>query len=101
MSLGIQVAKISFLRRVTGISCRDKVRSSVIHEELGVELLPLCIERSQFEVVRASGKDASCSPPCGDVPGWREAPGWAQIEVERLYLCTGLGMPLDPPVRLG
>ncbi|KAI3353716.1 hypothetical protein L3Q82_004956 [Scortum barcoo] len=33
---------------VAGRSLRDKVRSSVTREELGVELLLLCIERSQL-----------------------------------------------------
>ena len=37
-----------FLRRVSGISLRDRVRSSVICEGLGVEPLLLCVERSQL-----------------------------------------------------
>ncbi|KAK0147792.1 Craniofacial development protein 2 [Merluccius polli] len=32
--LGVQVAEMSFLRRVAGLSLRDRVRSSVIREEL-------------------------------------------------------------------
>ena len=43
----IQAAEMGFLRRVAGISFRDRVRSSVIQERLGVEPL-LCIERSQL-----------------------------------------------------
>ncbi|KAI3369361.1 hypothetical protein L3Q82_007601 [Scortum barcoo] len=39
---------MSFLRRVAGRSLRDRVRSSVIREELGVEPLLLRIERSQL-----------------------------------------------------
>ncbi|TWW63643.1 hypothetical protein D4764_03G0006510 [Takifugu flavidus] len=39
---------MSFLRRVAGLSLRDRVRSSAIREELGVEPLLLCIERSQM-----------------------------------------------------
>ncbi|KAI3351203.1 hypothetical protein L3Q82_005757 [Scortum barcoo] len=40
---------MSFLRRVAGRSLRDRVRSSVTREELGVEpLLLLRIERSQL-----------------------------------------------------
>ena len=42
----IQVAKMGFLRRVSGLSLR--VRSSVIRERLGVEPLLLQIERSQM-----------------------------------------------------
>ncbi|KAI3360296.1 hypothetical protein L3Q82_014600 [Scortum barcoo] len=40
--------EMSFLRRVAGRSLRDRVRSSVIREELGVEPLLLRIERSQL-----------------------------------------------------
>ncbi|KAK3525927.1 hypothetical protein QTP70_010995 [Hemibagrus guttatus] len=44
----IQAAKMSFLRRVAGHSLRDRVRSSVTREELGVEPLLLHIERGQL-----------------------------------------------------
>ncbi|KAK3561342.1 hypothetical protein QTP86_030646 [Hemibagrus guttatus] len=44
----IQAAEMSFLRRVAGRSLRDRVRSSVTREELGVELLLLHIERGQL-----------------------------------------------------
>uniref|UniRef100_A0A672GTN4 Reverse transcriptase domain-containing protein n=4 Tax=Salarias fasciatus TaxID=181472 RepID=A0A672GTN4_SALFA len=44
----IQAAEMSFLRRVAGRSLRDRVRSSVTREELGVEPLLLHIERNQL-----------------------------------------------------
>ncbi|KAK3538499.1 hypothetical protein QTP86_006187 [Hemibagrus guttatus] len=44
----IQAAEMSFLRRVAGHSLRDRVRSSVTREELGVEPLLLHIERGQL-----------------------------------------------------
>ncbi|KAK3515715.1 hypothetical protein QTP70_029929 [Hemibagrus guttatus] len=44
----IQPAEMSFLRRVAGRSLRDRVRSSVTREELGVEPLLLHIERGQL-----------------------------------------------------
>ncbi|KAK3546555.1 hypothetical protein QTP70_027318, partial [Hemibagrus guttatus] len=44
----IQAAEMSFLRRVAGRSLRDRVRSSVIREELGVAPLLLHIERGQL-----------------------------------------------------
>ena len=44
----IQAAEIRFLGRVAGFSLRDKVRSSVIREGLGVEPLLLRVERSQL-----------------------------------------------------
>ncbi|KAK3548138.1 hypothetical protein QTP70_004870 [Hemibagrus guttatus] len=48
----IQAAEMSFLRRVAGRSLRDRVRSSVIQEELGVEPLLLHIERGQLRWLR-------------------------------------------------
>uniref|UniRef100_A0A3P9D6Y1 Uncharacterized protein n=1 Tax=Maylandia zebra TaxID=106582 RepID=A0A3P9D6Y1_9CICH len=44
----IQAAEMSFLRRVAGLSLRDRVRSSAIREGLRVEQLLLHIERSQL-----------------------------------------------------
>ncbi len=55
-------------------------------------------------MVWSSGKDASWMPPCGVVSGtssWDEVPGQTQVQVERLYLCTGLGTPRDPPAGAG
>ena len=49
--LRIQAAEMGFLRRVSGLSLRDEVRSSVIQEGLGVEPLLLRIERSQMRWV--------------------------------------------------
>ncbi len=31
---------------------------------------------------------------------WEEAPGQTQVQVERSYLCTGLGTPRDPQSEL-
>jgi len=44
----IQVAEMSFLHRVAGLSLRDRVRSSDIRRELRVEPLHLRIEKSQL-----------------------------------------------------
>ncbi|KAK3545707.1 hypothetical protein QTP70_011363 [Hemibagrus guttatus] len=44
----IQVAEMRFLRRVAGRSHRDRVKSSVTREELGVEPLLLHIKRGQL-----------------------------------------------------
>ncbi|TWW69186.1 R2DM Retrovirus-related Pol polyprotein from type II retrotransposable element, partial [Takifugu flavidus] len=46
--LRIQAAEMSFLCRVAGLNLRDRVRSSDIREELGVEPLLLHIERSKL-----------------------------------------------------
>ena len=50
----IQADEMGFLRRVSGLSLRDRVRSSVIREGLGVEPLLLRIEEPD-EVARVSG----------------------------------------------
>ncbi|KAK0137883.1 putative RNA-directed DNA polymerase from transposon X-element [Merluccius polli] len=44
----VQAAEMSFLRRVAGLSLRDRVRSLVIWEELGVDPILLRVERSQM-----------------------------------------------------
>lgn len=46
-----QAAKMSFRRRVAGLSLRDMVRSSDIRSELGVEPLLLCTKRSQLRLL--------------------------------------------------
>ena len=43
-----QADEMGFLRRLAGISLRDRVRGLVIREELGVEPLLLYVERSQL-----------------------------------------------------
>ncbi|MDF4355499.1 hypothetical protein P3445_23705, partial [Vibrio parahaemolyticus] len=48
MRLRIQVLEMSFLRGVAGLSLRDRVRSSDIWRELGVEPLLLHIERGRL-----------------------------------------------------
>jgi len=47
-SLQIQSAKMSFLRRVAGLSLRDRVRSSDIRRELRVDPLLLRVKRSKL-----------------------------------------------------
>ncbi|KAK0136262.1 hypothetical protein N1851_027842 [Merluccius polli] len=50
----VQAAEMSFLRRVAGLSLRDRVRSSVIQEELGVDPLLLPRLEEPDEVAQAS-----------------------------------------------
>ena len=94
--LRVQAAEISFLRRVAGLSLRDRVRSSVIREELGVDPL-LCVERSQMRWLghlvrmppgRLPGEVFRAVPRVGD-PG--EDPGHAGETVSRLaWECLGI-----------
>ncbi|TWW74689.1 hypothetical protein D4764_14G0006920 [Takifugu flavidus] len=78
---------------------KDRVRSSAIREELGIEPLLLRVERSQM---RWLGHLVRMPP--GRLPGEvfraclrQEAPGKTQDTLERLCLSTGLGKSGDPP----
>ncbi|TWW57747.1 R2DM Retrovirus-related Pol polyprotein from type II retrotransposable element [Takifugu flavidus] len=98
----VQAAEMSFLRRVAGLSLRDRVRSSAIREELGVESLLLRVERSQMgwlghlvrmppgrlpgEVFRAC--------PSGKRPPGRPRTRWRDY-VSRLAWGERLGIPPD------
>ncbi|KAK3508838.1 hypothetical protein QTP70_009889 [Hemibagrus guttatus] len=100
----IQAAEMSFLRRVVGRSLRDRLRSSVTREELGVEPLLLHIERGQL---RWLGHLFQMPPGClpGEVyracPTGKKAPGKTQDTLERLCLLAGLGTPRGPSGRAG
>ncbi|MED6272226.1 hypothetical protein CHARACLAT_027986, partial [Characodon lateralis] len=78
---------MSFLRRVAGHSLRDRVRSSAIREELGVE---------PVEVARASIPDVPWTPSSGGVPGTSNQEE-AQDTLEGPCLSAGLGTPWAPP----
>lgn len=47
---GYKGGEMGFLKRVAGVSLknRENMKNLVIHEGRGVELLFLCVERSQF-----------------------------------------------------
>ncbi|XP_061624939.1 uncharacterized protein ntng2a isoform X3 [Phyllopteryx taeniolatus] len=91
----IQAAERSFLRRVSGLSLRERVRSSVIREDLRVEPLLLDIERSQM---RWLGHLIRMPP--GRLPGEVfRATGTTQDTPERLHPSAGPGTPRDPPGR--
>ena len=85
-----------FLRRVAGRSLRDRVRSSVTREELGVEPLLLHIERSQLRCLGHIGcpLDSSlgrCSwhAPLGGDP--EEVPGHAGVTMSHGWPGNTLG----------
>ncbi|KAK3531365.1 hypothetical protein QTP70_018164, partial [Hemibagrus guttatus] len=95
----IQAAEMSFLRRVAGRSLRDRVRSSVTRQELGVDPAAPPHQKGAVEVARASVSDASGTSPWRGVPGMphrEEAPGKTQDTLERLCLLAGPGMPRGP-----
>ncbi|KAI3354167.1 hypothetical protein L3Q82_018703, partial [Scortum barcoo] len=95
---------MSFLRRVAGRSLRDRVRSSVTREELGVEPLLLRIERSQLRWLGhlfrmppgRLPREVFQACPTGRRPRGRPRTRW-----RRLCLSAGLGTPRGPPGRAG
>ncbi|KAI3353065.1 hypothetical protein L3Q82_019630 [Scortum barcoo] len=102
----IQAAEMSFLRRVAGRSLRDRVRSSVTREELGVEplLLHHCIERSQLRWLGhlfrmppgRLPREVFQACPTGRRPRGRPRTRWRNY-VSRL---AGLGNASGPPEEL-
>ncbi|KAI3370214.1 hypothetical protein L3Q82_024997, partial [Scortum barcoo] len=91
-------AEISFLRRVAGHSLRDRVRSSVTREELGVEPLLLhIIERSQLRWLRHLFWIPPGRLPREEASG--KIPGKIQDTLERLCLSAGLGTPQEVPLE--
>ncbi|KAK3526845.1 hypothetical protein QTP86_000734 [Hemibagrus guttatus] len=101
----IQVAEMSFLRRVVGRSLRDRVRNSVTREELGVEPLLLHIERGQLSWLghlfwmppRRLPGEVFQACPTGKRPWGRPRTRWRDY-VSRLTW-ERLGIP--PEERLG
>ncbi|TWW59110.1 hypothetical protein D4764_06G0006400 [Takifugu flavidus] len=78
----VQAAKMIFLRRVSGLSLRDRVRSSAIREELGVEPLLLRVERNQMRWLVSGSQflgtflqGFSCGGRGGTMPQPQVAPG--------------------------
>ena len=95
----VQRAEMSFLRRVAGLTLRDTVTSSAPREELGVELLLLCAERSQMRwylVRMPSGLlrgEVFRARPIGRRPPGRPRTCWRDY-VSRLAW-ERLGIPLE------
>ncbi|TWW73543.1 hypothetical protein D4764_15G0009370 [Takifugu flavidus] len=88
----VHAAEMSFLQRVAGLSLRDRVRSSAVREELGVEPLLLRIERSQM---RWLGHLVRMPP--GRLPGevfrtYSETP-------HRVHLVVVFAIPSDRNIR--
>ena len=79
-------AKMSFLRRVAGLTLRDRVRSSDIWEELRVKLLLFRVEGSQLQWF---GHLVRIPPRClpGDMfqacPSGRRSRGQTKDRLER------------------
>jgi len=97
--LWIQAAEMSALRRVDELNRRDRVRSSNIWRELGVEPLLLRVKRSQLKwfghlIRMPPGRlplEVFQARPTGRRRRGRPRTGW------RDYISSGLGTPLDLP----
>ena len=73
---------------MTGVSPRDTLGSSDIHERFRVRPLLLHVERIQFRRGGVSG-----------MPIREEIPGPTKAKLERLYLLAGLGTSWCPNER--
>ncbi|KAK0155927.1 hypothetical protein N1851_001531 [Merluccius polli] len=86
----VQAAEKSFLRRVAGLSLRDRVRSSIIREELGVDPLLLCVERSQMRWLGHLVRMPPWACPTGRRPRGRPRTHWrdyvSRLAWERLRI---------------
>nr|XP_054604257.1 uncharacterized protein LOC129165341 [Nothobranchius furzeri] len=100
----IQAAKMSFLRIVSGLSLRDRVRSSVIREGLGVDPLLLHIERSQLRWLEHLVRMPPGSLP-GEVfrarPTRRRPKGRPRTRWRDYVSQPAQGTPWDSPGRAG
>ncbi|KAJ8012499.1 hypothetical protein DPEC_G00043460 [Dallia pectoralis] len=89
---------MGFLRKVAGLSLRDRVRSSVIREELGVEPLLLRIERSQLRwfghLVRMPPgrlpREVLQARPAGRRPRGRPRTRWRDYISTLAWECLGI-----------
>lgn len=105
----IQAAGMRFLWRVAALRLRDRVSSSDIWWELGVEPLLFGFEKEQVEVVRGYDQDGSGSGLAGAItyPAWPEStPGfcrrsWKSVtgENEAWYTLVSL-LPSRPNFKL-
>ncbi|KAK0137740.1 hypothetical protein N1851_026044 [Merluccius polli] len=94
----VQAAEMSFLRRVAGLSLRDRLRSSVIREELRVDPLLLRVERSQMRwlvhlVRMPPGRlpgEVFRARPTGRRPRGRPRTRWRNYVSRLAWECLGI-----------
>ena len=97
----VQAAEMGFLRRISGLTLLDKVKSADIRESRNIEALLLRLERSQLRwyghVTRMSqertAKKLLCSTPIGRRPRGRPRTRWRDY-VEDLSW-SRLGIPAE------
>ena len=97
----VQAAEMGFLRRISGLTLLDKVKSADIREFLNIESLLLRLERSQLRwyghVTRMpqerTAKKLLCSTPIGQRPRGHPRTRWRDY-VEDLSW-SRLGIPAE------
>ena len=96
----VQAAEMGFLRRISGLTLLDKVKSADIRESLNIESLLFRLERSQLRwyghVTRMSqertAKTLLCSTPIDRRPRGRPRTRWRDY----VYLsCSRRGIPAE------
>lgn len=99
--LQTQLAKISFLQALSGLSLTDSFRSSVIREGLRLEPLVLGIQRWQLRWSRHLSRMPPGQRGVSGMSYWGEAPGQTQDTVGRLCLLGGLNARHPPGAARG
>ena len=94
----IHTAEMRFLRRISGLTLLDKVKSADIRESLNIESLLLRLERSQLRwyghVTRMShertAKKLLLSTPIGRRPRGRPRTRWQDYVEDLSWSCLGI-----------
>ena len=97
----VQSAEMRFLRRISGLTLLDKVKSANIRESLNIESLLLRLEKSQLRwyehVTRMSqestAKKMLCSTPIGRRPRGRPKTRWRDYVED--FSWSRLGIPAE------
>ena len=94
----VQAAEMGFLRRISGLTLLDKVKSADIRESLNIEALLFRLERTQLRwygrVTRMSqertAKKLLCSTPIGRRPRGRPRTRWRDFVEDLSWSCFGI-----------
>ena len=85
----VQAAEMGFLRRISGLTLLDKVKSADIRESLRIESLLLRLERSRLSQERTA-KKLLCSTPIGRRPRGCPRTRWRDYVEDLTWSCLGI-----------